>query len=145
MTEFLSGISVPQLAGFALTIIASYLSARWGTAESRNQFLKKAENDERAAVAELIPLLMKFALDCERRKTTCQPSLPARAMTVSMSLCMASNFLQRSMRVWRGYWEFVGLVVASVLREHGFVLDRSGVRLGQIQYLWWGPRIGDRP
>lgn len=63
------GIAIPQIAGFALTIVASYLSARWATAESRKQFLKKTETDERTAAAELIPLLMKFALDCEKKKS----------------------------------------------------------------------------
>jgi hypothetical protein len=39
-----------------------------GSAESRKQFNKKTEDDERAAAAELIPLLMKYALDCDKKK-----------------------------------------------------------------------------
>jgi hypothetical protein len=61
------GIPVPQILAFALTIGASYLSARWGSAEIRKQFRKKTQDDERAAAAELIPLLMKFAADCEKK------------------------------------------------------------------------------
>lgn len=62
-------IPVPQLIGFGITILASYLSARWGTAETRKQFNKKVEDDERAAAAELLPLLLKLALDCDRKKS----------------------------------------------------------------------------
>jgi hypothetical protein len=62
------GITVPQILAFLLTIGAAYLSARWGSAESRNQFNRKTEDDERAAAAELIPLLMKYALDCDKKK-----------------------------------------------------------------------------
>jgi hypothetical protein len=65
----LIGIPVAQLVAFALAIIASYLSARWATAESRKHFHSKTESDERAAASELIPLLLKFALDCDRKKT----------------------------------------------------------------------------
>jgi hypothetical protein len=61
------GISLPQILAFVLAIGASYLSARWGSAESRKQFRKKAEDDERAAAAELIPLLMRFAAECDQR------------------------------------------------------------------------------
>jgi len=63
----LYGIPAPQIAAFVLTIVASYFSARWGSAESRKQFAKKAEDDERAAAAELIPLLMRFAAECDQR------------------------------------------------------------------------------
>lgn len=63
------GITIPQILAFALTIAASYLTARWASAESRKQFRKKIEGDERAAAAELIPLLMKFAADCERKSS----------------------------------------------------------------------------
>jgi hypothetical protein len=62
------GITIPQILAFLLTIAASYLSARWGSAESRKQFDRKTEDDERAAAAELIPMLMKFALDCDKKK-----------------------------------------------------------------------------
>jgi hypothetical protein len=62
------GIPVPQIVGFAVTIGASYLSARWGSAETRKQFTKKIGDDERAAAAELIPLLMRFAAECDDRK-----------------------------------------------------------------------------
>jgi hypothetical protein len=62
------GIPIPQIFGFAVTIGASYLSARWGSAETRKQFTKKREDDERAAAAELIPLLMRFASECDDRK-----------------------------------------------------------------------------
>ncbi|TAI63463.1 hypothetical protein [Bradyrhizobium sp. Leo170] len=61
-------IPLPQIVGFAITILASYLSARWGTAETRKQFNKKVEDDERAAAAELLPLLLKVALDCDKKK-----------------------------------------------------------------------------
>ncbi|OAF13917.1 hypothetical protein AXW67_18215 [Bradyrhizobium neotropicale] len=61
-------IPLPQIVGFAVTILASFLSARWGTAETRKQFQKKTEDDERAAAAELVPLLLKFALDCDKKK-----------------------------------------------------------------------------
>jgi hypothetical protein len=57
------------MVGFAVTIGASYLSARWGSAETRKQFSKKIEDDERAAAAELIPLLMRFAAECDDRKS----------------------------------------------------------------------------
>jgi len=62
------GITVPQILAFLLTVVASYFSARWGSAESRKQFNRKAADDERAAAAELIPMLMKFALDCDKKK-----------------------------------------------------------------------------
>lgn len=62
------GITVPQILAFLLTILASYFSARWGSAESRKQFNRKAQDDERAAAAELIPVLMKFAFDCDKKK-----------------------------------------------------------------------------
>ncbi|WP_136615048.1 hypothetical protein [Bradyrhizobium sacchari] len=57
------------MIGFAVTIGASFLSARWGSAETRKQFTKKIADDERAAAAELIPLLMRFAAECEDRKS----------------------------------------------------------------------------
>jgi hypothetical protein len=63
----LVGIPIPQIVAFAVTIIAAYFSARWGSAESRKQFEKKTTDDERAAAAELIPLLLKFAADCEQK------------------------------------------------------------------------------
>jgi hypothetical protein len=65
-----SATSIPlaQILAFALTVIVSYLSARWATAESRKQFRTKTESDERAAAAELIPLLLKFALECDKKK-----------------------------------------------------------------------------
>lgn len=65
----ISSIGIPpaQLLGFALTIAASYFSARWGSAESRKQFRKKNEDEERVAAANLIPLLMKFASDYEKK------------------------------------------------------------------------------
>jgi hypothetical protein len=66
--EFL-GISLPQLVGFAVTIAVSYLSARWGSAENRKQFRKRVDDDERVAAATLIPLLMRFAAECDDRAT----------------------------------------------------------------------------
>jgi hypothetical protein len=63
----LVGIPIPQIAAFAVTIIAAYFSARWGSAETRKQFEKKTEDDKRSAAAELIPLLLKFAADCEQK------------------------------------------------------------------------------
>lgn len=62
------GIPLPQIIGFGVTILASFCSARWGSAESRKQFRRKIQDDERAAAAELIPLLMKFASECDNRK-----------------------------------------------------------------------------
>jgi len=63
----LMGIPIPQIAAFAVTIIAAYFSARWGSAESPKQFEKKTDDDKRSAAAELIPLLLKFAADCEQK------------------------------------------------------------------------------
>lgn len=63
------GITAPQILAFVLAVVASFFSARWGSAESRKQFSRKSEDDERAAAAELIPLLMKFALDCDKTKS----------------------------------------------------------------------------
>lgn len=63
------GITVPQILAFLLTIAAAYLSARWGSAESRKQFNRKTEDDERTAAARLIPLLLKFALECDKKKS----------------------------------------------------------------------------
>jgi hypothetical protein len=62
------GIPAPQILAFVLAIAASYLSARWGSAESRKQFHAKKENEERAAASELIPLLMKLANECDQKK-----------------------------------------------------------------------------
>jgi hypothetical protein len=45
------GITVPQVFAFLLTIAAAYSSARWASAESRKQFGRKTEDDERAAAA----------------------------------------------------------------------------------------------
>jgi hypothetical protein len=64
----LYGITVPQILAFFLTIAAAYFSARWASAESRKQFNRKTQDDERAAAAELIPLLMKLALKCDKQK-----------------------------------------------------------------------------
>jgi hypothetical protein len=57
-----------QLLAFLLAVVASYLSARWATAETRKQFSRKVEDDERAAAAGLIPLLIKLALEYEKKK-----------------------------------------------------------------------------
>ncbi|MEY9599780.1 hypothetical protein ABIF74_004472 [Bradyrhizobium japonicum] len=62
------GITVPQVFAFLLTIAAAYSSARWASAESRKQFSRKMEDDERAAAAELITQLTRFALDCDKKK-----------------------------------------------------------------------------
>jgi hypothetical protein len=62
------GIPAAQIAAFVLAIMASYLSARWGSAESRKQFVSKTQSDERAAAGELVPLLLKFALECDTKK-----------------------------------------------------------------------------
>src|SRR5689334_6526515 len=64
----LYGITVPQIFAFLLTIAAAFCSARWASAESRKQFNRKTEDDERAAAADLIPLLIKLALDCDKQK-----------------------------------------------------------------------------
>jgi hypothetical protein len=63
----LYGIPAAQIAAFALTIVVAYFSARWASAESRKQFQKKNDDEERTAAAALIPLLMRFAAECDRR------------------------------------------------------------------------------
>ncbi|MGY3575506.1 hypothetical protein [Bradyrhizobium sp. USDA 4504] len=66
------GITLPLVLSAVLTLMtsigAAFFSARWGTAQARRQFTKQIEDDERAAAAELIPLLLKLSLDCDRKK-----------------------------------------------------------------------------
>ncbi|WP_024577957.1 MULTISPECIES: hypothetical protein [unclassified Afipia] len=62
------GIPASQVVGFFLTIVVAYFSARWGGAESRKQFKFKSDTDRKLAAAELIPLLMKFANECDEKK-----------------------------------------------------------------------------
>jgi hypothetical protein len=70
MLKFLSdnGLTPVVLVGFVMTIVSSFLSARWGGAESRRQYRDTAQTDRRSAAAEMIPLLIEFADECDRRK-----------------------------------------------------------------------------
>jgi hypothetical protein len=70
MLKFLTdnGLTPVVLVGFVMTIVSSFLSARWGGAESRRQYRDTAETDRRSAAAEMIPLLIEFADECDRKK-----------------------------------------------------------------------------
>jgi hypothetical protein len=75
MLKFLSdnGLTPVVLVGFVMTIVSSFLSARWGGAESRRQYRDTAQTDRRSAAAEMIPLLIEFADECDRRKGSLSP------------------------------------------------------------------------
>jgi putative flippase GtrA len=55
------GLTVPQLIGFVLTIVASYFAARFGAFESRRQHREKVRLETLTAAGEAIQLLHKFA------------------------------------------------------------------------------------
>lgn len=75
MEEWLKavGLTLPQMAAFALTVIAAYFSARFGASESRRQYAEKAETERRQVATELTHSLMVFALACEH---CCDDVLP---------------------------------------------------------------------
>jgi hypothetical protein len=62
------GLTLSQFINSAITIIVAFFSARWGGAETRKQFQIKTENDKKVAAAKLIPLLIRFASECDEKR-----------------------------------------------------------------------------